>query len=655
MTNLLSTGPHLQGIADGSHNLTPSGAEKRHRKPEGRTKKKSGNVQFPHEYNGEQLDNLGSNPLIQGQFYYLKPGPMAEVYDVLQTCDTLDICHFGYMQLELVTPDYSADDKDGFVLKMNAYRRSDLLGEITIRPKKATYRANVNASPSLVLQFLQTLNKWVDTNFTGDQDEPGKVLVPPAWQVCMGIEGVIALLNIDTLYLKLAEGILPRLEFIDGVASLGAYQLVRSNTGGIGYSEKAAVRFEGRQIGTILWGAVFPGLNETARYEITNSELYGAWNDGSFKRKIVEQLTRLLQSKVVGVFRVDICIDGPGVMTFLERVHGREIMLVRQSSYHAAKKIVGLATDEIEGFSCGSRASGRYFRCYNKTKEIQDGRKTKGANYKSYITDWQEWNGLTGTIGRLEAELLGRFLKTVDGFKWEDVLSREKMAGLFSTAMDGLFEWVPTYHTDNKINRRPRVEVVDFSAVKATPYQRSYPIPCKTDRMEKMTTKRLFVEAAFVAEDLESISLFDTANDMVERHGLQQWLSGRQDDILRTVGEIMAERNELPHYAWRRRFNVAVGDAMAYARNQKINDAHALILARATAEGFPFPTVVPATCDASTKGFPDPIKLTEGMGLVKDQPLPKTTDLQSREPGNKKGMFDGMLDGPIVSPQTMAQ
>lgn len=649
--------PQISGLR--LHKLTPSGAEKRHRKPEGRTRKKSGKVRLPHEYNGEQLDNSGSNPLVQGQFYYLRPGPMFKVYDVLQTCDTLDICDFGYMQLELVAPDYSEDDKEGYVLKMNAYRRSDFLGEITVRPKKATYRANANATPSLVLDFLQTLNRWIDANFTKDQDQPTQQLLAPAGQVCMGVEGVEALLNIDTLYLKLAEGILPRLQFVDGVASLGAYQLERSNTGGIGYSEKATVRFEGRQIGTILWDAVFPGLNETARYEITNSELYGAWNDGSFRRKIVEQFTSLLQSEVIGVFRVDVCIDGPGVMTFLERVHSREIMLVRQSSYHSAKKIVGLATDEIEGFGCGSRASGRYFRCYNKTKEILDGRKTKGANYKIHITDWQEWNGLpmNETLGRLEVELLGRWLKTVDGFKWEDVLSRERMAGLFSTAMDGLFEWVPTYHTDNKINRRPRVEIVDFSAVKSTPYQRSYPIPCKTDRMEKMTTKRLFVEAAFVVEDLESVSLFDSANDMIERHGLQQWLSDRQDDILRTVGEIMTERNELPHYAWRRRFNVAVGDAKAFVRNQKINDAHALILARATAEGLPFPTVVPATCDASTTDVVNRPNFTVGGAEDQSSALSQSPDLQSREPGNKKGMLHGMLHGSnvIASHENMAQ
>jgi|GEM_PF-4187805 len=84
--------------------------------------------------------------------------------------------------------------------------------------------------------------------------------------------------------------------------------------------------------------------------------------------------------------------------------------------------------------------------------------------------------------------------------------------------------------------------------------------------------------------------------------------------------------------------------------NQKLNHAGS------AAAGLPLPDFAdPATCDASTKGFPDPIKLTEGMGLVKGQPQPKTTDLQSREPGNKKGVLHGMPDGPIASPQMMAQ
>jgi hypothetical protein len=280
----------------------------------------------------------------------------------------------------------------------------------------------------------------------------------------------------------------------------------------------------------------------------------------------------MIKSEVVGVFRVDICIDGPGVMTFLQRVHAREIMLVRQSSYHSAKKIVGLATDEIEGFGCGSRKSGRYFRCYNKTKEINDNRQSKGPDYKRHITDFHEWNGMRHgeTLGRLEVELHGRFLKTVEGFKWEDVLCRSKMIGLFQTAMGGVFEWVPTLHSDSKINRRPRVEIVDFSGVKETGYQRSYPVPCKTDRMEKMEVKKLIVDAAFVEDEAAVKSRFSVALDTVERHNLHGWLKDKKDSIFQAVADDMMSLNEEPHESWQRHFDEAMDYVSAFVDADRI-------------------------------------------------------------------------------------
>jgi hypothetical protein len=258
------------------------------------------------------------------------------------------------------------------------------------------------------------------------------------------------------------------------------------------------------------------------------------------------------------------------------------------------------------------------------------------------------------------------------------------LAGIFKATCKGWFEIAVVNPSDKNKSRWQRVEVINWDELETAPIIR---IPKTVNPSEVWRAKHAsyklardckiytYPEAA-VRRYLNSVpsytvdpaTVFDYSNRItavIKGRGnglsvgtiLQDFAASLNDGIAVHLGDWSAK--ELPTH---------LAEAMAqyhgvggYLERRLRKDVYTdpkdwtTTITGATGAGFPFLTTAPATCDASTKGFPDPIKLTEGMGLVKGQPLPKTTDLQSMEPGNKKGMLDVLSDGPIVSPQTMAQ
>lgn len=514
----------------------------------------------PLEYYGKKLDNSGAKALIQGQYFDLKRELVAKAYDLVQMLETVDV---GPFQLELIPPDFT--DKESEVLgRIAVYLRSHNIGEIRLTKKRGTFRTTKNEPPALTLvcEFVVAFKAFITSHL---DDDAINRLSPPPGQVCVGVGGERALVLCDKLHLKLSEGRVPDLQWLGGTAIVGPFRLEMQQGGGIGYNRKAVVRYGGRLFGMVLWDASFAGLKETAKLEIDNAEIYRSYDSGL--KESIENFVSLMNSEVIGVFRVDVAFDSPGVMTFLKRVHNREIMLVRQSAYHKAKKIVGLATNAIEGFSCGP--SYRFFRVYDKTKELRDNRKTKDLGYKAHI-DGEFWplNGLqtANSIGRLEGSFANSYLKTVEGFKWEDLFDRGNLVALFNTAAKNVFEWVPTEHNDSKINRRPRVEYLDFSEVDTEPYQRCYPEPVRSDRMDKITAKKLFVDAAFADDASTSQTFLNAAADIIEDNNLHCWLSGKVATILEAVGDRMVETNTPCRNDWEQEFEDLATYSQSIAR-----------------------------------------------------------------------------------------
>jgi hypothetical protein len=368
---------------------------------------------------------------------------------------------------------------------------------------------------------------------------PLDLAAPLSNNVCGIAYGKKALVQLDTLYLKICEGDLPFIEFDEmGLHKVGEYFIHEQGTGGKMYARKAEVWHRGQHIANVLWDARQATLEGSAKYEIMNRVLY----DTTLTREqLVDNPVKALRSVVFKAFRGDIAFDGEGFISFLEAVHAREIIAVRQRAYQKAKKYVSVATDEIEGFYFGSRSAGRFLRCYNKTRELE-------ASKKQYIADHHEKNGLTGIIGRLELELKTDYIRTVEGFNWRDLFDREKLVSIAEQALVGWFDWVDADGTDNKLNRRQRVQIIDFSNVKKTKYARHFPEPVKSDRMERIMIKQLILRAENAGTDAATIEHLQTAATMAEDSRLWGWMTSNlaRFDLLIKKRALLEER-EVSH------------------------------------------------------------------------------------------------------------
>jgi hypothetical protein len=359
--------------------------------------------------------------------------------------------------------------------------------------------------------------------------------------VCGTSYGAKALVQLDTIYLKIDEGRLPFIEFDEmGLHKSGEYFFHEQGNGGKMYSRKAEVWHRGQHIANVLWDARQATLAGSAKYEIMNRVLY----DTTLTREqLVDNAVTALGSVVLKAFRGDIAFDGEGIISFLEAVHARHIIAVRQRAYLKAKKYVSVATNEIEGFYFGSRSAGRFLRCYNKTKELE-------ASKKTYIADYHEKNGLEGIVGRLELEMKTDYLRTLD-YKWQDFFDREKLVSMAEKALEGWFDWVAADGTDKKLNRCERVQIIDFSQVEKTKYVRHYPEPVKSDRMERIMIKQLILRAEGAGTEAASIEHLQTAATMAEDAGLWQWMTSNTFvfDLLIKKRAILEERELSTRFA----------------------------------------------------------------------------------------------------------
>lgn len=360
--------------------------------------------------------------------------------------------------------------------------------------------------------------------------------IPEHKRVYLKAGTVKALINLDSLQLKLSEGQLSSLEFgEDSLCSLpgGKYHIRRLDYGGKLYRERGEVWCCGQHIGNILWDARMPTGSGTAKYEIENSQLYDTVNADLWQSELIDGFAAAIGSEVLDILRADVAIDSPAILEFMERVELREIIPKRLKTWERSKGVVSMATGRLETFTFGSRKSGRFFRCYNKSLEL---RERHGDGQKAYIPDFWLSNSLIQgpvlpDVGRLEVELRRKHLRTIEGLKYTDLFDRAKLAKLMQSAMENYFTWVPADHPDSKINRRPTVEIIDFSEVKTGGYARQKPVKKESPRMDKVLTRKL-IKLAHKAPDIDAaVTYLKAASEISRDVVIDFWLRRRSDEI----------------------------------------------------------------------------------------------------------------------------
>lgn len=252
------------------------------------------------------------------------------------------------------------------------------------------------------------------------------------------------------------------------------------------------------ELGKLFWDGVFKELEGVTKFELNNRQLYDSWND-ILLQDVVKGLAKAIGAKVDGVLRVDIAIDSAAFGAFAEQVvKDRSLIPVRPSSLKGHNGYIDLFSGAVNGFTYGSRNSGRFIRCYNKSREIRE-----KSTHKVYILDYWKANHLEqpSDIFRIETELRSQYLKTIQGFQWTDLFDKTNLLKVVQMAHNKFFEWIPRTlehdQTDQaskaailKRNQRAeRVQVIDFSEVKTDAYQR-----IKAKAYEGQKTKQLIVK-----------------------------------------------------------------------------------------------------------------------------------------------------------------
>ena len=429
--------------------------------------------------------------------------------------------------------------------------------------------ASVSPAPTKYLRgIVQFVDKYnilkLDNQPTAGPAPTASEAPPPA-----AVMGQPAALGVDTLHLKITEPDLPDLAAAapGNERTVGPYLLRRLQGAFNRYQYRAEIILRGNnvKIGTLLWGSEWEKLRGVARLDIECGTLYAIWEAHALgdataaadhRLRVVDDFIAALGCQIAGVFRVDAFVDSRGVGELLERAHRRTIRLVREKLHREATKTVGVADDAIRGLRVGSKKYGREISVYYKSKELQAGRKRCGPEYKRYVTDLHAAAGLLqpikgpagagtdasddGGIGRLEVRLHAAYTEQLEGFAWPQIFTPAGAVELLRFALTGYFEWVPTEHPDSKINRRPRVQIIDYSALlrncnPAAAYQRRQPRPRRaTDRKQRATADQRAARDYFAqtllyaAEEPDAAradALLRTAGHQLREHHLYRWFA----------------------------------------------------------------------------------------------------------------------------------
>jgi len=165
------------------------------------------------------------------------------------------------------------------------------------------------------------------------------------------------------------------------------------------------------------------------------------------------------------VTRLDIAVDGGQFLNDykdLDKGVYKQIGRGTRSSHYRG--------NELEGFYIGSRASEKYLRGYNKTKELK-----KSAN-KGYIKDFWTKNGLEHgedleDVERLEITLKRKAMQRVKDFDMGRLEDASYLAGLMCSQVQKLYVFIEN-SGDSNASRRTKIQPVDWSYFDAVEVER---------------------------------------------------------------------------------------------------------------------------------------------------------------------------------------
>lgn len=248
-------------------------------------------------------------------------------------------------------------------------------------------------------------------------------------------------------------------------------------------------------------------------------------------RTVTSSLFKVLEADVLGLSRLDICLDGLDLTPFIAdyQYDKTYLQLNRKNvQFNTWDREKGLNAS----FTVGRRTGKKYGVYYDKTKEIFD-----GDNKKYYITEWHKACGLDieKNINRFEIRLNSEALRDMEEFDWHLLFceGREQyLASILDFQLLHFFQFVPKVHTDSRVSRRPIIKLIDLSNLATSEFTRVKRTLTETTRSVKIVVKRL-LNSAFRAEEDTSELFLRSAAEYVSEYMLYGWLKRKSEDYIK--------------------------------------------------------------------------------------------------------------------------
>jgi hypothetical protein len=237
------------------------------------------------------------------------------------------------------------------------------------------------------------------------------------------------------------------------------------------YKFKYTIYLHAEEVGTIITHPRNSNMGQTggegtralSQLRLSNHVLYSSgW---------IDKLTFILDAMKVrlnNVTRIDIAVDGFGFVDDYKRLLSGQYRKLGRAKMQTFHKSDGTP----EGFTIGSRSSGKFVRCYNKSKELK-------IHPKSYIERIWERAGLVqypvvDDVERLELQLRAEAIAQIKDFDIYRLDNAAYLAGIMKAHMEKFYQFVERsqYESTGNISRCKRINAVDWAAFAAEKVER---------------------------------------------------------------------------------------------------------------------------------------------------------------------------------------
>lgn len=344
------------------------------------------------------------------------------------------------------------------------------------------------------------------------------------------------LVNVDWLTLRIRDSLSNFDWDASQIQTVGPYRLQLAEHATPFFKKLCYVFFQDQKIAEIQFSARVAHMGEIALIKYENYIFYDEKLASSATRSsLFSGFFDAVGSFVMGVTRLDVCVDGVDFTDFIEAYRkGVYLKLKSRNLSVTYKDRVGL-----DFFTVGTRGGTKYARCYRKKTEIKE----KGGK-KDYIFAWWKKNGidyqLPGEVWRFEIELSADALKDIEGFVFHDspgggsFFDIHNLLSIFEFQMRHFFEFVPARHSDSVISRRPRVQLFYFHYFQ-TQFVRVKRQTVEGTRTARIIVKRHLRDAAASGPGHQAYTAFTAAMSVIESYALHEWITHRSyfiyDDI----------------------------------------------------------------------------------------------------------------------------